>query len=98
MLDAGLAWSQERSLCIDFTVPRLTPQQAANVSAIALTHPHEDHIGALRYILEQLPGVPHIVAGPVTAAIVRERLAESKVAATVETISPYGYGKTKDFR
>jgi ribonuclease J len=98
MLDAGLAWSQDRGLGIDFTVPRLTPDQAARVSTIAITHPHEDHIGALPQILGQLPTMPRIVAGPVTAAIVRARLGESRVAATVETIKPYGFGNTVDFR
>lgn len=98
MLDAGLAWSQDRSLGVDFTVPRLTPDQARAVSTIAITHPHEDHIGALAHILEQLPSIPRIVAGPVTAAIVRNRLAEAHVAVTVESVAPYAHCQTPDFR
>ena len=98
MLDAGLAWGQERNLGIDFTVPRLTAEQTRNVSTIAITHPHEDHIGGLPYILEQLPTSPVIYAGPVTAAIVRNRLAESKVTATVKTVAPYEHARSRDFR
>jgi ribonuclease J len=98
MLDAGLAWSQDRGIGIDFTVPHLTDQQMAKISTIAITHPHEDHIGGLSYILRRLPTAPHIVAGPVTAAIVRNRLGEARVDATIQTLAPYESFKTPDFR
>src|SRR5579872_1897784 len=98
MLDAGLAWSQDRSLGVDFTIPRLTEEQARGVTTIAITHPHEDHIGALPYLLEQLPVMPRIIAGPVTAAIVRDRLSEGRISATVDAVDPYGHGHTRDFQ
>jgi ribonuclease J len=98
MLDAGLAWSQDRDTGVDFSVPELTAEQKAKLSTIAITHPHEDHIGALSYILRQLPHTPRIVAGPVTAAIIRARLAETRDNAVVETVAPYAWGETKDFR
>lgn len=98
MLDAGLAWSQDRDTGVDFSVPELTAEQKAKLSTIAITHPHEDHIGALSYLLRQLPSTPRIVAGPVTAAIIRARLEETRDTATVETIPPYGWGETRGFR
>lgn len=76
MLDAGLAWSPDREIGVDFTVPCLTEDQLS-VSTILITHPHEDHIGALPYLLNQLKTTPEVVAGPVTAAIVRNRLRET---------------------
>ena len=98
MLDAGLAWSHDRSLGVDFTVPRLTEEQAHSVSTIVITHPHEDHIGALPFLLEQITVPPRLIAGPVTSAIVRSRLAEAKVSVPVESVAPYGQAETRDFR
>jgi ribonuclease J len=102
MLDGGLAWSQERAIGVDFTVPHFTEDQVANLSTIAITHPHEDHIGALPYLLRSLPALghtaPHIVAGPITAAIIRARLDEDRIDASVQTLAPYEYGRTRDFR
>lgn len=98
MLDAGLAWSSEREIGVDFTVPHLTDEQLATVVIIAVTHPHEDHIGALPYILRRLPRTPRIVAGPVTAAIIRQRLAESRIDAQVESLTPHEWAQTGLFR
>jgi len=98
MLDAGLAWSQDRATGIDFTVPRLTDEQTAHLSTIAITHPHEDHIGALPFIIRRLASAPHIIAGPVTAAIVRNRLGEDRVDATVQAVAPYETVRSRDFR
>jgi ribonuclease J len=98
MLDAGLAWSEDRAIGIDFTVPELTREQAQSVAAIAITHPHEDHIGALPYILQQLPRTPHIVCGPITAAIIEQRLQETHQKADIEAIAPYQWGQSGPFR
>lgn len=98
MLDAGLAWSQDRDIGVDFTVPHLTDEQKSNIATIAITHPHEDHIGALRYVLDQLTVLPHIIAGPVTSAIIRQRLSETRHRATVESVAPYQWGRTKAIR
>ncbi len=98
MLDAGLAWSQDRDLGVDFSVPRLTTEQAETVQTVALTHSHEDHVGALPYILRQLPRGPRIVAGPVTAAIIRARLGEARIDVPVETVGPYEWAMTERFR
>ncbi len=98
MLDAGLAWSQDRAIGVDFSVPRLTDEQRAFISTIVITHPHEDHIGALPYILAQLNRNARILAGPVTAAIVQQRLLETKESAAVVSVAPYGWGETTNFR
>jgi len=98
MLDAGLAWSPNRALGVDFTVPRLVDEQRAFLHTIVITHPHEDHIGALPYVLAQLDRTVRIIAGPVTAAIITQRLAETRETAIVEAVPPYGWGETSRFR
>jgi ribonuclease J len=97
LIDAGLAWSSQRELGIDFTVPHLTAEQA-RASAIVITHPHEDHIGALAYLLDQMPSIPRILCGPVTADILRLRLAETKHAVTPEVVAPYAWTRERGIR
>lgn len=55
------------------------------IRGIVLTHAHEDHIGAIAYLWEAL-GEPPIYATPFTAGLVRHKLKEWKVKATVTEV------------
>jgi len=76
IIDAGLMFPREELLGVDVVVPELRYllEKKDEVRAIILTHGHEDHIGALPYLLEefQLP----VYGTPLTLGFAEGRLAE----------------------
>src|SRR5712692_10617875 len=76
VIDAGMMFPEAELLGVDIVIPDITylKQNRAMVRAIILTHGHEDHIGALPYILGDL-NVP-VYGTRFTLALVRKRLEE----------------------
>jgi len=76
VIDAGMMFPEAELLGVDIVIPDITylKQNKHMVRAILLTHCHEDHIGALPYILRDL-NVP-IYGTQFTLALVRRRLDE----------------------
>jgi ribonuclease J len=76
VIDAGMMFPEAELLGVDIVIPDTTylKLNRAHVRAIVLTHGHEDHIGALPYILRDL-NVP-IYGTAFTLALVRKRLEE----------------------
>ena len=54
-------------------------ERAGDIEAIVLTHGHEDHVGALPYVLRELDSPPPVFGGPLTAAMARSKLDEHKL-------------------
>ena len=76
VIDAGMMFPEPELLGVDIVIPDIAylKQHRAMVKAIVLTHGHEDHIGAIPYILRDL-NVP-IYGTRFTLALVRKRLEE----------------------
>jgi ribonuclease J len=76
VIDSGLMFPEQELLGVDIVIPDITylKQNKRMVRAIVLTHAHEDHIGAVPYILGDL-NVP-IYATQFTLALVRKKLEE----------------------
>src|SRR5438876_242324 len=74
VVDAGMMFPESELLGVDLVIPDITylKQNRAQVRAIVLTHGHEDHIGALPYILRDL-NVP-VYGTRFTLAPVRRRV------------------------
>ncbi len=79
VIDAGMMFPESELLGIDLVIPDITylKQNRAHVRAIVLTHCHEDHIGALPYILRDL-NVP-VYGTRFTLALVKKRLEEANL-------------------
>ncbi|GAC1681814.1 MAG: ribonuclease J [Candidatus Acidiferrum sp.] len=77
VIDAGMMFPESELLGVDLVIPDITylKQNHAHVRAIVLTHGHEDHIGALPYILRDL-NVP-VYGTRFTLALVKKRLEEA---------------------
>jgi ribonuclease J len=77
VIDAGMMFPESELLGVDLVIPDISylKQNRALVKAIVLTHGHEDHIGALPYILRDL-NVP-VYGTRFTLALVKKRLEEA---------------------
>jgi ribonuclease J len=77
VIDAGMMFPESELLGVDLVIPDVSylKQNRSHVRAIVLTHGHEDHIGALRYILRDL-NVP-VYGTRFTLALVKKRLDEA---------------------
>ena len=76
VIDAGLMFPEDYMLGIDMVIPDISylRQKGDNLRAIILTHGHEDHIGALPFVLKEFK-VP-VYGTPFTLALVQEKLQE----------------------
>jgi ribonuclease J len=89
VVDTGLMFPAPDQLGIDLVLPDFAylRERSDDVEAIVLTHGHEDHVGALPFVLRQLGRTPPIYGGPLTAAMVRSKLDEHKLRdVTVEDV------------
>ncbi|MBM2811454.1 MAG: ribonuclease [Chloroflexi bacterium] len=88
LVDAGVKFPGDEMLGIDLVIPDFSHvvAHADALRAIVLTHAHEDHIGALPFLIQQLPAAnPVVLAGaPLTLGIVDVKLAEHGLRDRVE--------------
>ncbi len=81
IVDTGLMFPTPEMLGIDLVLPDFgyLRQRAGDIEAIVLTHGHEDHVGALPYVLRELGMPPKIYGGQLTIGMVRSKLDEHKL-------------------
>ena len=77
VVDAGLAFPRDEHLGVDLILPDMTylAERSDQVRAVILTHAHEDHVGALPYLLRQVR-VPEVWGTRLTLGLAQSRLDE----------------------
>lgn len=89
MVDCGQRMPDEEMLGVDYVIPDMSyvEAHADQLRGIVLTHAHEDHVGALPYVLPELPNVP-VYASRLTIAMLKEKLREHKLAPDFRELTP----------
>jgi ribonuclease J len=81
VVDTGLMFPTAEMHGIDLVLPDFSylRERADDIEAIILTHGHEDHVGALPYVLREIGSPPVIYGGLLTIGMVRSKLDEHKL-------------------
>jgi ribonuclease J len=77
VIDAGLAFPRDEHLGVDLILPDFSylQERAHKIRAVVLTHAHEDHVGALPYLMREVR-IPEIWATRLTLGLVKSKLDE----------------------
>ncbi|HVZ58663.1 MAG TPA: ribonuclease J [Patescibacteria group bacterium] len=88
IVDCGIGFADASAIGVDLLLPDITYllHTKKRIVGMLLTHGHEDHIGALPFILPQLPHIP-VLATTFTAALANEKLKEFELPANVQAVS-----------
>jgi ribonuclease J len=94
VVDAGLRFPTAEQMGIDLVLPDFTylRERVADIEAIVITHGHEDHLGALPWLLRELgeESIPVTYSGQLTVAMARSKLDEHKLRKARLDVLPTG--------
>ena len=81
VIDVGLRFPTADMLGIDLVLPDFSylRDRVRDIEAIVVTHGHEDHLGALPWILRELDDWPPVYGGRLTVAMARSKLDEHRL-------------------
>src|SRR5215813_410316 len=87
VLDAGLAFPRDEQLGVDLVLPDFSHvgDLPSPPHGVVLTHAHEDHVGALPYLLREV-AIPRVLATRLTLGLVQSKLDEHGLLHRAELI------------
>lgn len=98
LIDCGLMFPEEDMLGVDLVLPDFASvlDNKEALGRIILTHGHEDHIGALAFLLREV-NVP-IFGTPLTVEFARARIEEYGITPDLRAVEPYEWVDDGTFR
>jgi ribonuclease J len=94
VVDCGLRFPTAEMMGIDLVLPDFAylRDRVDDIDAIVITHGHEDHVGALPWVLRELgqERIPVVYAGQLTVAMARAKLDEHKLREARLDVLPVG--------
>jgi ribonuclease J len=86
IVDCGVGFPEEDAFGVDLQIPDTfyLQDKKDRILGIFITHGHEDHIGAIRYVLPILGNNIPVYAPKLAAAFIEARLAESQIRANIQ--------------
>jgi ribonuclease J len=80
IIDCGLMFPESNMMGIDYAIPDVIAlaDRCSDIVGLILTHGHEDHIGAVPFLLERL-GNPPVFGTPLTLGLLRAKLEEHEL-------------------
>ena len=98
IVDCGVQFPEEGMLGVDLIIPDVSylVERADRVRGILITHGHEDHIGALPFILPQLPTdvfAPRLAHGMISAKLKERRASRGFTSTPIDPGVPYQFGQ-----
>jgi ribonuclease J len=102
VIDAGMAFPRDEHLGVDLILPDFgyLRDRRKDIRAVVLTHGHEDHVGALPFLLREVP-VPEVWATRLTLGLVQSKLDEHgllRSAELIEAVPEQGPAQIGPFR
>lgn len=87
VLDCGVLFPEDHQPGVDLILPDFSyiEDRLDDISAVVLTHGHEDHIGAVPYLLRKRPDIP-LIGSQLTLALVEAKLAEHRIKPYTHTV------------
>jgi ribonuclease J len=91
IVDAGMAFPRDEHLGVDVILPDFGYLRDKHVRAVVLTHAHEDHVGALPFLMREIK-INEIWATRLTLGLVKSKLDEHGLlrAAELREVDPEG--------
>jgi ribonuclease J len=98
LVDCGVLFPDPDTPGIDLILPDFTAidDRLGDVEALLLTHAHEDHIGAVPYLLRRRPDIP-LVGSRLTLALVSSKLTEHRIVPQTIEVDAGGSGSFGPF-